>query len=59
MSELWNTFITFNTNAFSSLVYEVTNNWCFAIMLIAMVVTIILSLQTEVETAVPEEQNVL
>lgn len=58
-SEFWNTLLAFHNNAFSNLYYELTNNWCFAVILIAMIITIILSLQTEVETTVVEEQNVI
>lgn len=55
----WESFIAFNANAFSNLCYEITSNWCFVVILIAMVITIILSLRTEVDAVVPEEQNVI
>ena len=55
----WESFIAFNANAFSNLCYEITSNWCFVVILVAMIITIILSLRTEVDAVVPEEQNVL
>ena len=59
MDSLWDSFLAFNINAFSNLVYELTTNWCFAVILVAMVITIVLSMKSEVETAVPAEQNAL
>lgn len=52
-------FLAFNTNAANNLAYTFANNAWYFIMVIAVVVMTIMSVQSAIATTVTEEQNIL
>ena len=59
MSFLWESFIAFNQNGFSFLIFTISNSFWYVIIAIAAVISIILALKETTVVTVKEEQQVI
>lgn len=53
------TFLAFNQNAISNIVYIIQSNAWFVLILFGVTGTIALNLKAEIDLAVSEEQNII
>lgn len=52
-------FIAFNTNAFNSIVYNISSNVWLLLTLVSVTIIVLLSLKNAIDITVREEQNIL
>ena len=59
MRETFDSFIAFHVNGISNLLYVLTTNWWFLLIMAAAIACIVMYLKDAVESTVHEEQQVL
>ena len=59
MKALWDSFIAFNVNGWSHLVYTVTDNLWYILITVGALVCVTLYLREEIAVTVREEQQAL
>ena len=59
MKGLFDSFVTFNINAFSSLSYLFMTNWWFFFIALGAILSMVMMLRDEIDSIVKDEQQVL
>ena len=58
-SSLWNSFVAFNSNALSSLLYIMQQNLWFVLIALSAVASTVMLLKHEMNYSTSEEQNII
>lgn len=59
MAYLWQSFLAFNQNAFSFLIFTISNSLWYVIIAIAAIISIVLALKETTVVTIREEQQVI
>lgn len=59
MDEIIQMFIAFNVNGFNHLLYTISTNWFFVIMILCAGISMIMYTKMEVEMTVEDKQNIM
>lgn len=57
--DMWTSFLAFNKNAISNIIFVIQSNYWFVLMLMGVIGTIALNMKAEIDRAVSDEQNII